>query len=40
MNDKELLAVVLMVPVTVKAMSNKNLSKLLHCLGKLAFNMK
>ena len=29
-----------MVPVIVKAMSNKNLLKLLYCLGKLAFEMK
>ena len=40
MKDQELLVVVLMVPVIVKAMSNKNLLKLLYCLGKLAFEMK
>ena len=28
---------VLMVPVIVKAISNKDLLKLLYCLGKLAF---
>ena len=29
-----------MVPVIVKSMSDKNLLKLLYCLGKLAFEMK
>ena len=31
---------VLMVPVIVKVISIKNLLKLLHCLGKLAFEIK
>ena len=39
MNDQELLVVVVM-PVIVQAMSNKNLLKLLYCLGKLVFEMK
>ena len=30
----------LTVPVILKAISNKNLLKLLYCLGKLAFEMK
>ena len=34
MKDKELLVAVLMVPVIVKAMLNKNLLNLLDCLGK------
>ena len=37
--DQELLVVVLMVPLTVKAMSNKDLLKLMYCLGKLAFEL-
>ena len=32
--------VMLTVPVILKAISNKNLLKLLYCLGKLAFEMK
>ena len=40
MKDQELLVVVLMVPVIVNTMSNKNLLKLLYCLGKLVFEMK
>ena len=32
--------VVLTMTAIVKAISNKNLLKLLHCLGKLAFEMK
>ena len=31
---------VLTVPVIVKAMSNRDLLKLLYCLGKLAFERK
>ena len=30
----------LTVPVILKAISNKNLLKLLYCLGKLAFEME
>ena len=40
MKDKELLVAVLMVPVIVKAMLNKNLLNLLDCLGKQAFGIK
>ena len=40
MKDKELLVVVLMVPVIAKAMLNKNLLKLLDCLGKQASGIK
>ena len=40
MKDKELLVVVFMVPVIVKAMLNKNLLKLLDCLGKQAIGIK
>ena len=36
----ELLVVVLMVPVIVKALPNKNLLKLLYCHEKLASQMK
>ena len=32
--------IVLMVPVIVKAMSNKDFLKLLYCLGNLAFERK
>ena len=32
--------VMLTVPVILKATSNKNLLKLLYCLGKLGFEMK
>ena len=38
--DQELLVVMLMVAVTVKAMSNMNLLKLLYYLGKLEFEIK
>ena len=40
MKDQELLVVMLTVPVILKATSNKNLLKLLYCLGKLGFEMK
>ena len=40
MQDQQLLVVVLMVPLIMKAMSNKDLLKLLYCLGKLAFEIK
>ena len=37
---KEILVVVLMVPVIVKAMSNRLLSKLPYWVGKLVFGME